>query len=233
MLRVALIPVVLGFVAQKSCDPPPPPEPKVELFEITPTKVCPGGMVTVTWKVSGGLAAMFESNQDVVQLHQDGALDELLLGEPEGSKQMQIHKHTSFKLTSFLNNQKHAESEGILVSVVDGTGHVGLTFPSCVGGGWGGDSSTGDWTKDALVTNVVSDVLDRPIVVTHAGHSFSLAEGDGTQNIPDGMALSGLWTASAELKAGEGCGTGPAVEGSNPVPIKPNNLVARVEYACP
>jgi hypothetical protein len=222
--------VLVGVVALKSCEPPP--DPKVELFEITPTTVCPGGSVTVTWKVSGGLAALYESNLDVVQLEKDGKLGDLLLGKAEGSTQVQVPKNTTFKLASFLNTEKYAASDSILVTVADAAGVVGLKFPACVGSGWGADASTKDWATQARVTNIVNDTLDRAVVLTHAGHDFSIASGGATDDIPAGTPLSGLWTATATLEAGEGCGSGPSVEGSNPAPIKPTNLVARVQYTC-
>lgn len=235
-MRAALI---IVWALWEGCDTPPPPVPKVVQFEVTPTTVCPGGKVTVTWKIEDGTPILYESSIDLLQKAADETLSDLYLLDDNGviqmagSKQLVVTKNMSLKAASFLDNDRYDTSEAILVTVAESTGVVAMSFKSCVGSGWGSDSVDGVWTSQAKITNVASDTLDRSIELTHAGHTWALAQGGASNTVPADQTLNGPWSASATLKSGEGCGSGPSLEGSNPIPTKPPALKARVQWACP
>lgn len=238
MRRVALMTGLAVILAGNECDPKPP---TAELT-VEPLVVCPGGTVTVSWKLHHGMARLlYDSSSTDLAAVLEGDFSTLELGSDEGSKQVVITKNTTFKAASVQTETTFAESAAIQVSLAE-AGVETATFPACVGSStWGGWSSSLEVIAPGLVAGeVVNETppflpgapVGPAITLTHAGTSLEVP-GSSAQVFPAGTPWAGAWGATAELPAGFGCPSADGVMGSGPPLIKPPPLKARIAYQCP
>ena len=230
-LTAILLPLVAAL-ASKECDPPPPPTPKVISFSVSPSTVCPGDVVTVSWNTSGAIPVLYSSDIDVAEAFVKEDWSELVLDADAGSKQVTITGNMTFRAGSYFSDTNYAVSEAHAVTVVNMDNPILATkFLACKSGGWSSWETSTEWTKSLLVTNVANDG-NRAIQLTHAGQEITIAE-QGAQQLPPGVPLHGKWTATATLKPGEGCPSTPSLEGPGPILVKPPDLPVRFQYTCP
>lgn len=189
MKHIRLIPYLLILcIVLTSC------KPKVELFDVTPNRICEGQEVTVNWKVKGkGL------------LNANPAINNTGPVASQGSAGFSPINDTVFKITAMRNgkDQAYAEAEVLVFENLDQKKLVFKTEPFKNSRLLASGVLNPEVWDDVIKIDTITNLSDRQILIVHDNKEANLLSQNISTELFRGTKLSGKWEIFTDLLPGE------------------------------